>query len=150
MSNKEEVRAAELLDEYADALEAGRRPNPDDFLRRCPQSERQGLELAMEGAKFLFENWDELLAPPRLVDRVQEQIAALRERQHKVEAAKRWLSETSLQAKGTDVLDWMQAWLGVCGSRQANLSRQSTRWRSQRNADLWWRRCRLRRATAAY
>lgn len=53
MSDADELIAAQLLDEFLDALLDGKTPAGDDYLRRCPVSEWRHLSDAMLGASFL-------------------------------------------------------------------------------------------------
>ena len=92
MAKRPEQRAAQLLDEYLDAIATGRRPDITDIVARCPESEREGLRSAIDGATFILNNYEDVLAPPELVEKAGKRIAALNRRQRLVIAARDRLS----------------------------------------------------------
>jgi len=96
MATRDERMAAELLDEYCDAALAGREPDLETLLRRCPASEREDLLLAIQGTQFAMRNYEGILAPPAQVHKALAAIRAAQERQGQVREAYGRLREQPL------------------------------------------------------
>jgi Zn-dependent peptidase ImmA (M78 family) len=114
MPGKDEIVAAGLLEEYMAAVQRGEKPDVDSLIQRCPLSEQEGLRLAVSGTDFLSANWEEMLAPPRVVEEGLRRIAALKEKSRLLDQARARLGESlvtePLVANG--VLDFLSRVLG--------------------------------------
>jgi len=117
MSNKSELRAAELLEEYLGAVASGRVSSAGELLKRCPVDQRESLRRAIEGALFARQNYEPLLVSEELVDETLSRIVAVRQRRQRAQEARRRLEQEPHRVLSTEgVLGFLESILGLTGS----------------------------------
>jgi len=78
----EELQAAILFDDYVTAFQQGKQPSKEECLEKCPDSQKETIEKAIEGFLFMDRYW----VPPvkeETVRKCLERLHEIRDRKEK-------------------------------------------------------------------